>query len=54
MTWDERGGIVGIYSSGVKMTLKVRLTPMKTTNIGEPGLQCSHTIWGIPQQQICL
>ena len=28
---EERGGIVGIYSSGVKMTLKVGLVAMKTT-----------------------
>ena len=27
----ERGGIVGTYSSGVKMTLKVRITPMEPT-----------------------
>ena len=32
MTQEERGGIVGIYSSGVKMTLKVWFTPMKTTS----------------------
>ena len=31
MTWEERGGIVGIYSSGVKTTLKVRIAPMETT-----------------------
>ena len=28
----ERGGIVGIYSSGVKITLIVRITPMETTH----------------------
>ena len=27
----ERGGIVVIYSGGVKMTLKVRKTPIETT-----------------------
>ena len=31
MTQDKRGGKVGIYSSGVKMTLKVGLAPMETT-----------------------
>ena len=31
MTQEERGGIVRIYSSGVKMTLKVRIAPMETT-----------------------
>ena len=31
---EERGGIVGTYSSVVKLTLKVRITPMETTNIG--------------------
>ena len=31
MTQDNRGGIVGTYSSGVKMTLKVLFTPMETT-----------------------
>ena len=31
MTYVERGGIVGIYSSGVNMTLKVWFTPMETT-----------------------
>ena len=30
MTSQERGGIVGTYSSGVKMTLKVRIAPMET------------------------
>ena len=27
----ERGGTIGTYSSGAKMTLKVGLTPMETT-----------------------
>ena len=31
MTLVERGGTIGTYSSGVKMTLKVRITPMETT-----------------------
>ena len=31
MTEEERGGIVGIYSSGVKMTLNVRKPPMDST-----------------------
>ena len=35
MTQEERGDIVGIYSSGVKMTLKVGLVPMETTFIGQ-------------------
>ena len=29
----ERGGIVGTNSSGVKVTLKVRITPMEITNV---------------------
>ena len=28
---EVRGGIVGTYFSGVKMTLKVGITPMETT-----------------------
>ena len=32
MTLDERGGILGIYSSGVKMTLKATKAPMETTH----------------------
>ena len=32
-TQEERGGILGIYFSGVKMTLKVRIAPMETTVI---------------------
>ena len=35
MTEDERGGMVGIFSSGVKTTLKVRTTPMETTSFLE-------------------
>ena len=35
MTQEEGGGIVGIYSSGVKMTLKVGLVPMETTEMNE-------------------
>ena len=31
MKQEDRGGIVGTYSSGVKMTLKVRKPPMETT-----------------------
>ena len=31
MSLVERAGIVGTYSSGVKMTLKVKITPMETT-----------------------
>ena len=27
----ERGGTIGTYSTGIKMTLKVGLTPMETT-----------------------
>ena len=38
MTYEERGGIVGIYSSGVKMTLKVRKAPMET-NFWLPGIK---------------
>ena len=30
MRYVERGGTIGTYSSGVKMTLKVRITPMET------------------------
>ena len=33
MTQEERGGIVETYSSGVKTTLKVRITPMQTTRL---------------------
>ena len=32
MMYEERGGIVRIYSSGVKMTLKARKAPMETTS----------------------
>ena len=38
MTLEERGGMFGIYSSGVKMTLKVRIKPIETTNF--PSLNC--------------
>ena len=31
MTQEQRGGTIGIYSIGVKMTLKVGSTPMETT-----------------------
>ena len=31
MTQEGRGGILGIYSSGVKTALKVWSTPMETT-----------------------
>ena len=31
MTQEERGGIVVIYSRGVKTTLKARKAPMETT-----------------------
>ena len=31
MMQEEREGIVAIYSSGVKMTLKARKVPMETT-----------------------
>ena len=31
MSQEERGGIVGIYSTRVKITLKVGLVPMETT-----------------------
>ena len=30
----QRGGIVGTYSNGVKMALKVGLTPMETIGVG--------------------
>ena len=30
MMQGETGGIVGTYSNGIKMTLKVRITPMET------------------------
>ena len=31
MTYGERGGIVGIFSYGTNLTLKVGLIPMETT-----------------------
>ena len=31
MTQDQRGGMVVMHSSGVKMTLKVKIAPMETT-----------------------
>ena len=31
MTQDERGGMFGTYSSGVKMTLKAAKPPTETT-----------------------
>ena len=43
MTQEERGGIIGTDSSGVKMTLKVRLTPMETTPVlTSNGMKCSY------------
>ena len=33
MTWCERGGIVGIYSIGTYLTLKLGLVPEETTRM---------------------
>ena len=44
MTQEERGGIVGTYSSGVKTTLKVGIKQMETTNCTLIGWQFMYLI----------